>query len=232
MGSKIEVVSFEDVPDYTGLEKNSATITTRDGHTWDGHRYGTWVGRIFRDGEVESAFTKDIKNKNTKLFDKLRKDMNLFEKHVTVCIKDRDLENAVDFYIPYMVKDHCSTKPTVTDTYVDNCVNVTYSVEYEIVLTAGDGYMRYIVVPYETSGRYGWPSSFYDQIKDIEDLFEEWFEEKSHGFVEENHQKQIVFYDETGEDTLINIFSMRELLSMITSVRVIKCDREIVDSKS
>lgn len=62
MKNKIKMVSFEDVPEYTGLEKNSATITIKDGHTWDGHRYGTWVGRIYQDGGVYSVFTEDKKN--------------------------------------------------------------------------------------------------------------------------------------------------------------------------
>lgn len=53
-------------------------------------------------------------------------DITLIEKHVTVQ-RDMKLSNAVDYYIPYRVKGHSSTRPTITDSYVDGCSNVHYS---------------------------------------------------------------------------------------------------------
>lgn len=229
MEQKIKMISFEDVPEYTGLEKNSASITVKDGHTWDGHRYGTWVGRIYQDDEIKSGFYEDTKNNNTDIFDKLRKDMKLFEKHVT-CIRGEDrntLQCAVDYYIPYMVENHCSTKPTVIDTCIDFCNNVNYEMEYEILLVADEEFRRYITISYGTSGSFA--STFFDQMGDIEEMFEAWFEEGEYDFRKVDGNMQVAFYDETGEKTFIDISCMRELLGMINSVRVIKCDRTIIE---
>lgn len=228
MEKKIEMETFESIPEYTGLEKNSASITVKDGCIWDGDRYGTWVGRIYKNGDKESAFIKDNEIKNTATFEKLRNDINLIEKQVTV-YKDTKLTNAIDYYIPYRVIGHSSSKPTVLDSYVDGCSNVHYSVEYEILLVAGDGYTRYITESFETEGHYS--LCFFDRVSSIEDLFEEWFEEESHDFRNREHGKEVAFYDETGEKLYIEISCMSELLSMISSVRVIKCDREIMKDK-
>lgn len=228
MEKKIKMESFENVPEYTGLEKNSACITIKDGCTWDGDRYGAWVGRIYENGDKKSAFKKDKENNSTEIFDKLRNDITLIDKHVTVR-QDMKLSNAVDYYIPYKVKGHSSAKPTITESYVDNCSNVRYSVEYEILLVAGEGFTRYITEFFETEGHYA--SSFFDQIKGIEDLFEEWFEEESHDFRDGEYGKEVAFYDETGEKLYIEISCMSELLSMISSIRVIKCDRKILKKK-
>ena len=61
-------------------------------------------------------------------------------------------------------------------------------------------------------------------------MFEEWFEDGINGFKNvEDEYKTVTFYDETGENCDIEISSIDELMSMITSIRVIKCDRKIID---
>lgn len=228
MRKVIEMVSYEDIPSYTGLE-NTTSIEIKEGYEWDGHGYGICVGIIKEDGTVESCFKSDINNGNTDIFDKLRKDIHLIEKDFSYIDRSSDeLFYMKKYYVPYKVKDHCSNKPTVTDSYVDNCCNVHYSVEYEILLVADEGYKRYITNEYKTKG-YG-SSCFFDQVKDIEEIFEEWFEEGSHGFkIDDNNNKSVTFYDDTGEKCDIDVVSVAELLSMIASIRVIKCDREIID---
>lgn len=226
MSKEIEMASYEKIPGYTGLKPDSTSITVKDGCTWEGHKYGTWVGRIYNSGKVKSAFKEDDENENAEIFDRLRNELKLFEKHVTVHSDEKGLEGATDYYIPYMVKDHCSTKPTVTERYVDHCNNVHYSVEYEILLTAGEGFVRYITAPFETEGH--WASNFFDQVEGIEEMFEEWFEEETNDFKEGEDGKEVAFYDEVGEKLFVEISSVRELLSMIASIRVIKCDTEIM----
>lgn len=226
MLKEIEMVSYEDIPEYTGLNSNSISITVKDGCCWDGHKFGTWVGRVYQNGKIDSAFKEDEKNGNTEIFSRLCNDMHLFEKSVTVLNDKDEIENATDYYIPYKVKRHCSAKPTIIESYVDNCSNVHYSVEYEILLTAGDGFTRYIVVPFETEGHYS--MNFFNQVKDIEEMFEEWFEEESHDFKHGDYGKEVAFYNEIGEKLFIEISSINELLSMISSIRVIKCDHEIL----
>lgn len=228
MEKVIEVEAYENIPDYTGLGKTTA-IKIREGCEWYGHAYATCVGMIYDDGTIESYFKKDAENGNTEIFDRLRKDIHLIEKHVNLRNYDNfELTSGTRYYIPYKVKNHCSGKPTVTDAYVEGASNVHYSVEYEILLVADEKYKRYITVEYETRGHYS--SCFFNQVENIEETFEEWFEEGSHGFkiVNEDY-KTVTFYDETGENCEVDISSTAELMSMITSIRVIKCNRKIID---
>lgn len=228
MGKIIEMESYENIPEYTHLGNNTL-IEIKDGSEWYGHAYAICVGMIKDDGTVESYFKIDKENGNTEIFDKLNNDIKLIRKHYN--FRDYDSGNFVGgtrYFVPYKVIDHCSSKPTITDTYVDRCSNVHYNVEYEILLVADDDFKRFITVGFETEGSFS--SIFFDQVESIEDMFEEWFEENSHGFfVDDDGKKTVTFYDETGYDCDIDISSMRELLSMITSIRVIKCDRIIID---
>lgn len=228
MGEVIEMISYENIPEYTGLG-NTTSIEIKDGCEWYGHAYATCVGMIYDDGTVESYFKTDKENGSTEIFDKLRSDIRLIEKHVNLRnYETMEASSGVRYFIPYKVKDHSSDKPTVTDVYVDDCSNVHYSVEYEIVLVVGDDYNRYITVEYETEGY--WSSCFFDQVENIEEMFYEWFEEESHGFnIDADGNKSVTFYDDTGENCEIEISSVDELLSMITSIRVIKCEQKIID---
>lgn len=88
-------------------------------------------------------------------------------------------------------------------------------------------FVRYITIPFETEGH--WASNFYDQVEGIEEMFEEWFEEESHDFKDGEDGKEVAFYDEVGEKLFVEISLVRELLSMIASIRVIKCDTEIMN---
>lgn len=99
--------------------------------------------------------------------------------------------------------------------------------EYKILLIADEGLKRYLTVSYTGMGSYS--QSFYDQLTSLEDLFEEWFEESSHRFqIDEDGLKTVTFYDDIGESCDVEIYSIRELLSMITSIRVIKCEKKII----
>ncbi|MHC1722486.1 MAG: hypothetical protein AB9836_04675 [Aminipila sp.] len=231
MGKTVELVSYEEIPKYTGLEQNGCKITINDGCIWEGDSYATCVGRILDDGRVESCFKSDIDNNCTEIFDNLRKDMSLLKKHVSLRnIETMEATEATNYYIPYKVKNHSSDKPTITNAYVDNCCNVHYDVEYEILLVADEGLRKYITIGYITEGPYS--SSFFNQVEIIESTFEEFFENKEHGFFEDEDQnKMVAFYDEIGEKLDIEVCSVSELLSMVSSIRVIKCDKKIINKK-
>lgn len=228
MGKKIEMKAYEPIPEYTGLE-NITSIEIREGCEWYGHAYATCVGMIYDDGTVESYFKKDVENGDTKIFDKLRDDIRLIKKHVhLVDCETREERSGNRYFVPYKVQNHCSDKPTVTDCYVDGCSNVHYSVEYEILLVADEDLKRYITIEYETEGTFS--SSFFDQIENICDIFEDWFEEETYGFkIVDSDYRTVVFYDESGESCDVNISSTRELLRMIASIRVIRCDQKLTD---
>lgn len=227
MGKVIEIESYEDIPEYTGLS-NTKSIEVKDNCEWNGHAYATCVGMIYDDGAIESYFKADKENGNTEIFDKLRNDIGMIKKHINFVDCETMKEKSGNrYFIPYRVKNHCSNKPTVIDSYVDGCSNVHYSVEYEIILIADEEFKRYITVEYETEGHYS--SCFFDQVECIENMFQEWFEEGTHEFkITEDDCKTVTFYDETGESSDVEIFSIDELLSMITSIRVIKCEQNII----
>ena len=225
---KIKVISNEKIPEYTGL-KNENVITIPDGTEWDGHAFAEGVGIIYSDGKVESFFKKDRDNGTHDIFDKLKNDIRLVEKqyyfrnHETL-----ESSSGTKYYIPYKVVNHCSDIPTVTDCYVDGSSNVKYEVKYEIHLVTDEGYEKFIVESYKTEGSNS--QSFYVQIHDLENTFEEWFEDVVHGFkTDEDGNKTVDFYDETGDKVDIEVERIYELLSMITSMRVIKLDYEVTN---
>lgn len=230
---KINCVSLVNVPDYTGLkeENNKANLTIRDGERFDGDKWGQYVGRIYQDGKVKSAFKKDTDNETNEIFDKLRNDVKLVEKSVTVSDNGdyRNIVNATDYYIPYAVENHCSIKPTVRDRHVDHCSNVKYTVTYEVMFVADEGFTRYLVFDFTTRGHYS--STFWDQISSLEDELEEMFEDGKNDFRVEDGEKQVAFYDEVGEKLFIDLYSTNELLSMISSIRVIGLETEIVEEE-
>lgn len=113
MGKVIEMVSYENIPEYTGLD-NTTSIEIKEGCEWDGHAYATCVGMVYDDGIVESYFKKDKENGNTEIFDKLRNDIQLIEKHVNLRnYETMETSSGVRYFIPYKVKDHSSDKPTI-----------------------------------------------------------------------------------------------------------------------
>ena len=46
--------------------------------------------------------------------------------------------------------------------------------------------------------------------------------------IDEDGQKTVTFYDDIGESCEVELYSIRELLSMITSIRVVKCEKKII----
>ena len=65
MGKVIEMVSYENIPEYTGLD-NTTSIEIKEGCEWNGHAYATCVGMVYDDGTIESYFKKDKEKGKTK----------------------------------------------------------------------------------------------------------------------------------------------------------------------
>ncbi len=225
MGKEIEICSYFDIPDYTGLNNNTL-ITVKDGHTWNGDRHGSFVGRIESDGEVISYFKKDKENNNTYIFDKLREDVQLCQRSRTYA-EGKDLKFATDYYIPYYVKNHSSQLATVTDSYVDHCSNAEYKVAYEVLFVAEDDFRKYLTIEYTTKGH--WSSCFFDQVESLRDDLQGMFEDGENGFLKKDGQMTAEFYDGAGYGIDLELESIDELVSMIASIRVIKLETEIVD---
>lgn len=228
MEKEIQIVACEEIPAWSGL-KNTEKIIFGEDCEWYGHACATLVARKEETGTVESFLPEDQKNGNTAVFERLRKEIHLIEKaRNLVNLETVHGRQCTDYFVPYKVKDHCSGMPTVMDATVDNCSNVQYDVSYEILLIADENIRRYITVDYQTEG--SWATSFFDEVESIEDNFTEWFEEGRNGFkLDDDDEMTVLFYDDLGRDYDVRIDSMSELLNMITSIRVIKCERTIID---
>lgn len=226
MEKKIEIVPIIKIPEYTGLKQGNLTLNVPP--NWDGHAYGRFVGRVFEDGTVESAFIEDQNNDNTKIFDRLRSDCDLLVTKGTVINRKNELFNVKQFYIPYKVKGHLSDNPTVTDNYIDCCMNVKYHCKYEILLVAEEGFKKYIYEEYDTSGSNSLP--FYECVDDLRNTFEEYFENGEHGFMGwEDNELSVYFYNDCGERILIDVLNINELVSMVASIRVVELTKEIIE---
>lgn len=225
---KVKAVSLINIPDYVPDAQQEVTFNTP--MDWDGDRLAEFIGRILDDGTVESFYIKDHENNNTEIFDKLRNDTNLIQKHYNFMQKDTGkLLGATGYYIPWKVVGHSSDLPTVVDTYIDHCMNVRYEVAYEILFVAEEEYRKYITIQYTTEGPY--TSTFFDQLEGLESMIEEMIEDNENGLWKEDGTIYAAFYNDIGEKLNAEIESLHALLGMITSVRVIKCESTIIDRK-
>lgn len=217
----IKCKATEKLPEYTGLKQEEKFNVSEQ---WDGHSCAICVGTIYDDGTKESMFMSDEENGTSELFDKLCSEIKLITEHKLVLKKETyELKGATRYYIPYQRIGHCSSKPTVTNSYVAGCIDTKYFVTYEILLVAGEGLKKYITIDFESSGMHA--MHFYDHIHEMDDMFEEWFENGHNGFKIGYYGEKIVrFYDDLGAIHDLEINSIRELCSMINSLRVIKCD--------
>ena len=221
---KIELV--EELPKEIPIKKNGTLDTRKE---WYGHSYGKSVGRVYDDGKVESFFIKDQENKNTELFDVLRSSHLVETRHRNLINrKTREDKSCTEYYVMHRVVGHCSGLPTVTDEVLSSCMNVRYRYMYEILLVAEEGLKRYVTTEIRTDGPY--IVCLYDEMNEIEELFEELAENEEKGFrLDDDGSIYVLFYDDFGDQIEADFFSMRELLMCIHSVRLVELESEIVN---
>lgn len=226
----IKAVPVYPIPEYTGLNVNGVEYEVPQ--NWEGHTIASAVGRVWEDGKVESFFVNDKEEGTTATFDKLKEDMPLLMKNYNMRDPEtRNLVSVMYYYIPYNIEGHCSTMPTFKDYCMTVASNAEYSIMWEVLLVSAEGLMRYITFDYKTAGYYS--STFFDQVKNLEDMFEELFENGERGFTKttEYGVRELVveFYDENGSVSPVEILSISELLSMVASLRVIKIETKITN---
>lgn len=116
----------------------------------------------------------------------------------------------------------------MTDEVLSSCMNVRYRYMYEILLVAEEGLKRYVTTEVRTDGPY--TVCLYDEMNEIEELFEELAENEEKGFRFDSYGTLcVLFYDDFGDQIEAEFFSMRELLMCIHSVRLVELESEIVD---
>ena len=224
VSKKIKAISTIEIPEAIGLSKvlefeNSAS------DPFLGHAHGSVIGMILEDGTIKSYFKKDKEDGNSRLFEIAIKEMKLKTKTIHIN-KNGKLISATQYYVPYVIEGHISSMPTITSGYVEGASNVAYDIICEVLLVADEDLRLYLPVEIKTRG-YG-SVSLYDYMDSIEDLFDEYFEDKKLGFSvhedeEYNESTKIVkFYNDLGQIYPVEISSTKELLKMINSVRLVQ----------
>lgn len=217
-----KIKSVQELPDWC-LE-NEKTLTGEG--FYDADKYGFCIGRIEENKRI-SAFKKDKENNNTELLDRTIKELKTITKHKSIISEENSLTYADFIYLQYAVVDHSAYKPTVTDEYVDNCSNVVYEVTYEVGFAAGDELTRYVTFSYQTSGTNS--SSPFNDLRNLEDNLEEFFDKNTNGFWIDDGDKYVWFYDNIGNNVDVYIRNVDELLDMVCSFRVIEIKKTITE---
>lgn len=219
---KVELV--EDIPEYMGFEKMGEVESSKE---WQGHSLGDPVGRIYKDGKIESFIIHDIETGTTDWFDILRNSGKLRQRHRNLINRKTWKEYECDeFYLMRRVIGHSSTMPTISDACLNDCINVRFDYTYEILLVADDGLRRYITETIHTAGPGAY--SLGDVMSSLEDTFEEWAVEKEKGFKRnDDGELQVAFYDDYGEKVDLHFYSIDELMMCINSVRIIDLQKTI-----
>lgn len=221
-----EVELIEELPEDIPLVKKG-TITTKG--EWYGHSFGDCAGRIYDDGEKVSFFSDDQNNGTTELFDTLRSKGITQVKHRHMINRDTGKDRfCEDHYVMRKVVGHGSAKETVKHDCLDTCCNVKYEYTYEILFVADDEYKRYVYDTVKTDGphTYGLTSV----LESLEETVRMWAEEGEKGFrFNSDGSVSVKFYDDFGNDTDADFYSMHELMMCVNSVRLIELKREIVD---
>lgn len=199
------------------------SISVKDGCVWDSHVYGCEIGYIYSDKTQRSLIRKDIENNDTKLFSEIIKSVECTVSHKTIFDKKTgSLTSIASYALPYKVKGHKAYLPTVTDEYIGNSMNMSYEAEMEILFTAEDGYVKYVYLPWKTDGPHTY--AFCDQLESIEDSIIDMFISEDNGFRIEDECGKIycaTFYNKIGEGEDLEFENLRELMRMITSVRMV-----------
>ena len=193
---------------------------------FDAPYYWEGIGYIRPNDEKISYFKKDIDAGNTDLLDAMLP-------YTKERVKWRYTEDKTgteycrSLYLVYKNPEHKSFLPTIDDRYVEGCCNVRYDVTIEVKFVCDEGFSRHLYLDYSTKGSYS--MSPFSYIEDLEDILEEMQDKRSDGFKynKEYDEMTFLFYNKDQSEQ-IAIHSIKELLSMVASIRVIKLDRTII----
>lgn len=193
--------------------------------------YGEPIGRYnIETGTYESFFKKDIENNNTEIFDKCKNNCKLYKKRKSILSDDHELNNVIDYYLIYNIKESSRNRPTETNPLVDSCIcsNGYYECEYELVFAKED-YSRTIVLKDKTNNNtmYDFINSLEDEINEIlvgnadeTNLFYHILEQKECSFMDDEYTFKLLMFDKTCATTYVDIESS-DLLDMLVSVRLL-----------
>ena len=224
---RLKTKALFDIPDYFNSEpdKNEGIIETPA--NWEGHSYCVPIGRVYNaTGIVESFVIEDNNNGNTDIFERLKSDKNLNLHIVNRSINvvkngSKESHNVNEYFIPYSIEGHVSTLPTVDYTSISayNIGIKGYDFKYEVLLVAGDDFKKYITFDVKSDGYL--PTCLYEELRELEDNFERFFEEQTHGFRTNYGMKEVIFYNTLGKDTPLEIDSTLDLVRMVHSIRMV-----------
>lgn len=155
----------------------------------------------------------------------------MVEKHKNVLADNFSEMSVIDYYIMYDF-ENSKSRPTEIVNHVDTCApsNGYFDCEYEI-LFANDGCSRRVVIDYRSSNipMYQLMESLTQEMEDIFEEGEIAEDDLLYGILEgyeEEYEEgfELTLFDDLGEAHNVGLEDYEDLLSMIVSIRLLKCE--------
>lgn len=205
------------------------------------HRWGLKVGEDSKEFGKKSYFIKDKENNDTKLLDELL-DADVVEQTSKNIMRktEKDGEEVwVDAYVTYYYlpfeHESASFRLPTSDEPIEDAINVETDATLEVLMVTGD-WSRYLTIPIRTE----WPSiTMIDAIDDLEDIFDEWADNKQNGFSHlesDNKFKKrachddcilVRFFNQMGDGDDLEFESIDDMMSCIVSLRLVNVENRI-----
>nr|DAH72749.1 MAG TPA: hypothetical protein [Bacteriophage sp.] len=190
--------------------------------------YCVCIGRMdTKDGSLESYIKKDSENGNTIEFDKIKNAIELLEKEHEIFIFDNgESKKIIDYYVPYDIEESSKNKPTIVDNHVDNEYTYGhYEAEYELLLTCDEATRRIIIKHNSVNiPMVEFLESIEDEVEAV--LYNDYDEDNEFAKILDSQDDYytVAMFDEYGDVHDVVIDYPEEFVSMIVSVRQIKCE--------
>lgn len=199
-----------------------------------GHQVTLCIGIKNLDGTWNTVFTKGkTEEERINIADNMMNDKSLIilEDLISEVENDEIVAKTI-YYLPYYIADHSVYKPTVNFNQIPFLPRVRNKVKIEVLFVKDDWCNRYVT--FETTTIL----SLIDFIKRLESTIMIYAKNKENGFfiapedTANYRQGSIVldFYNKAGEKILIG-GNARAFLDMISSIRIIDIDSEIVNDE-
>jgi hypothetical protein len=198
-----------------------------------GHQTALCIGRKNTDGSWDKVYTSgDTEEEKIKIANDILNDKSL------IILEDKIFENdngnlvpKIIYYLPYYVADHSAYQPTINFEQIYHSCNVSSNAKIEVLFVHEEGwYNRYVTFDLHTS----YSLSLIDFIKNLEQEIIGIAQkgEKGNGFFiakDESgnyFENDIVldFYDNTGQQYYLGFKEPKDLLKLVSSIRIIDID--------
>lgn len=231
----MKIRSLNQIPEKYGM----AEVIEYNNDSFKGHQIGLCVGiKDNQTGELKSHIaSKDPNISDVELLEEfLKEDFLILEDTINNIIEDKLVLNAKTFYyVPYYVIDHSVFQPTPNFTNISFAQNVKNHVKYEVLFVDEEEYgNRYLTLDFHTSGgNFNGSGSVSMSFLDIIECLEMKLNQMTHNSSDDritikDEVIKMTFYDKIGNPYDKKFNSIKDMLSYVTSVRMIDCVTEII----